>query len=299
MGLKILVRGLACSAAALGFSAALAQSAPAPASDQSTIVVTGKRSSEKEVQDFVRALAPVSFSNRITRFEQSVCPMAIGLPQEQRDMLQARMRRLAKEVGVPVGGAKCAPNVVVMVTQDKKALMQVLRRKYPEYFGDLSQSQIREIARKSGPAVAWHLRGAPISARGTELFFDESVGYYVNQTTESASRINQGSRPQFDGAVVVVERSALAGLTVTQLADYAAMRAFAGSDPARLAPASPPTILRVLEAPIGSEIPLSLTEWDFAFLKGFYAAPRNINNNGQRSAIAKTIIKEVERPPAQ
>ena len=75
------------------------------------------------------------------------------------------------------------------------------------------------------------------------------------------------SRPHFIAAVVVVELDALGGLTVTQLADYAAMRAFARTDPRRLKGTGAPTILSAIEAPMNSPVPLTLTEWDLAFLQ--------------------------------
>ena len=89
------------------------------------------------------------------------------------------------------------------------------------------------------------------------------------------------ARPQFGAAVVVVEGSALAGLTLTQLGDYAAMRAYSGADPARL-PSSAPTILRVVDAPLGSEVPVTMTNWDFSFLRGLYAGDWNLFKAAQQ-----------------
>ncbi len=266
-----------------------------PPGDQSTIVVTGSRDSEQDVKDFVRALTPAPVGARLSRFEQAVCPFAVGLPVVQRDLLVSRMRRVATETGIAVGGAKCFPNVVVMVADDKRALLKELRRKHSNYFGQLSLGRIRDLDRHPGPAVAWHLQGPPLSARGTETFFDDGIGAYVNRTTEPESRLYSSGRPQFEGAVVVVERKALKGLTVTQLADYAAMRAFAGSNPARLGQSGLTTILGVLDAPPESQVPLSLTATDFAFLRSYYSAPRNLHASAQRSAIGRSMTKDAER----
>ncbi|MBA3729970.1 MAG: hypothetical protein H0W92_04065 [Sphingomonas sp.] len=288
------VRGLFLCSALVAATAVVAQPA-SPPTDQSTIVVTGERSSEQDMQDFVRALTPASPGGQLSRFEQSVCPSALGLPLQQRDAVVARMRRIAREAGIAVGGANCSPNVVVMVTQDKAILMRELRRKHSQYFGQMSQRQIRALIRQPGPAVAWQLQGPPMSARGMETFFDPALGAYVNRTTEPGSRLAAAGRPQFDGAVVVVERGSLTGLTVTQLADYAAMRAFAGTSPSRLGESGTTTILRILEAPAGSEVPLSLTAADFAFLRGFYSVARNLHPGAQRSAIGRSMKKDAER----
>lgn len=289
-----LTRGLFLCAAMAAANAAVAQPASAP-DDQSPIVVTANRNAKQDMQEFVRALTPVLPGGQLSRFEQAVCPVALGLPQVQRDAVAGRMRRVAREAGISVGGAKCVANVVVLVTRDKKALLQLLQRRHAHYFGDMSNSQIRKLIRQPGPAAAWHLQGAPVSARGVELFHDPALDMYVNRTTEAASRMTAAARPQFEGAVVVIERGSLAGLTVTQLADYAAMRAFARTDPTRLGQSATPTILRVLEAPMGSQVPRSLTASDLAFLRGFYSAPRNLHTGAQRSAIRKSMTEETER----
>ncbi len=293
-----LVRGMTLCAALAAAHSAVAQPAASP-DDQSPIVVTGQRNTEQDMKDFVEALTPGSAGGQLSRFERAVCPVAIGLPQRDREAVAGRMRRVANEAGIAVGGAKCVPNVVVMVTQDKTVLMQLLRRRYGHYFGDLPNSKIRELVRQPGPAVAWQLQGPQVNARGVELPFDQASGVAINRTTDPGSRITAAARPQFAGSVVVVERAALAGLTVTQLADYAAMRAFAHTEPSRLGSSGTPTILRVLEAPMGSEVPPSLTAWDLAFLRGFYAAPRNVRTGAQRSAIRRSITKEAERSTAE
>jgi len=284
------------SAAIAGPQAAATRDAP-PADDQPTIVVTAQRDRDESIRDFVGALTHISPRRQLGRFEQSVCPIALGLPQRQGQAVASRMRQVAQEVKLVVGGTKCAPNVVVIVTNNKHFFMQELRRRYPHYFGDLSRREIRNLASQSGPASAWQLQGPPVSARGTELAVDPGLDLYVNRTTEAASRITSAARPQFETAIVVVERGALAGLSATQLADYAAMRAFAGADPARVANSDAPTILRILDAPMGAEVPITMTHWDLGFLRGFYSSSRNLSNGTQRSAIGKSVVQELEVRP--
>ena len=282
-------------------SAGLAVAQPATGlaadpADQSPIVVTGEKKRAKEtIREFVRDLTPVKWSQQLGRFEQPVCPATRGLPPLHAEKVTKRIRRVAKAVAINVGGGKCAPNFVVIVTADKKAFLEQLRRDRPEYFGILSTREIRDLIRDPGPAAAWHLAGPPVSARGAELRIDPVLGVYVNRTTEAVSRIHSAARPSFDGAVVVVERSALAGLTVAQLADYAALRALTGADPARLTNSPVPSILRVLEAPMGSAVPITMTRWDLGFLRGFYASPRNLSTGAQRSEIAKDVSEELNR----
>lgn len=88
---------------------------------------------------------------------------------------------------------------------------------------------------------------------------------------------------------------ALAGLTLVQLANYAAMRAFARTDPARLAQSAAPTILHVLDAPIGSAVPVTLTQWDLSFLRALYASSANNYATRQRSEMRRLVRDDLER----
>jgi hypothetical protein len=118
-------------------------------------------------------------------------------------------------------------------------------------------------------------------------------GFSVNRTTRRASRIVAPVRAVLLAAAVVVERDALDGLSTTQLADYALMRALGRVDPHRLTGASPSTILRVLEAPMGSELPGSLTRWDLGFLRGLYGSQANLYAPAHRGEISRRVAAEL------
>jgi hypothetical protein len=281
--------------AALVLSApALAQTVP-QAPEGPDIVVTGQKDVERQIRDFVGALTR-TLDEQLTRFQSEACPAAIGLPPAARDALVARMRVVAEAAGIGAGKPGCLPNVLVMVTHDKRSFMETLNRKYPDFFGTLSFVAINRLIRSPGPAAAWQLKGPPISARGVELAKDGDANYSINFTTEMASRLTTSAHSQFQSAVLVVEAKALEGLTTMQLADYAAMRTYAQTDPARLPPSSPPTILKVLDAAPDSQVPLSLTQWDLSFLRALYASSGNLYAYGQRSEMRGRIEKELKRP---
>ena len=160
----------------------------------------------------------------------------------------------------------------------------------------ITDSQIHALEKQLGPAAAWQIQGPPMTEDGKDLDVDPSVGQVVNRTIAGSSRITEPVRPQFDGAMVVVERRALLGLTVTQLADYAAIRLLTGADPSHLGNSGAPTILHVLEVPIGGTAPITMTQWDFAFLRGYYDARRNLHTSAQRSAITDSMTKDLRKP---
>ena len=92
-----------------------------------------------------------------------------------------------------------------------------------------------------------------------------------------------------------MQTNALAGLTATQFADYAAMRTFVHTEPKKVRAPASETILKVLDAPMGTIVPLSLTSWDLTFLKAYYASGTQSYANVQRSEIAQRMKRELDR----
>ncbi|MDB5669011.1 MAG: hypothetical protein JWL74_1961 [Alphaproteobacteria bacterium] len=282
-------------------SLAAAHQPPAPApADPNQVVVTGQneRDTRRAIRDFVGALTPAPARGQLSRFEDAVCPGAVGLSPELRETVVTRMRQVAEAAEMNLDDADCHINVLLVVTRDKRAFMNGLRRAHPAYFADRTLREVERLLAQPGPTTAWHLAGIPRSARGTELASDPSMGW-VNRTMEPASRLTAPVRPVFAGAVLVVEAGALDGLTTTQLADYAAMRLFASTDPSRLPRTGAPSILGIIDAPMGTEIPITLTQWDLGFLRGLYTSPRNHYAGATRTMIAETVREQIADPPSE
>ncbi len=292
-----------CSARAAFMSAALLLSAPAAAQEEqpsaaSEIVVTGARERERQVRDFVSALTPAHRDETIPRFIDEVCPHVSGLVPAQNEAVADRLRSVAEAAGLPVAGRRCAANLFVVVTRDKGEFIRTLASRRPESFAMMTALQIRRLARSPGPAAAWQLEGL-VDNHGTPLVFDLELNAFRNDTFEAASRIRTPARTAFDAAVLVVESEALDGLTPLQLGDYAAMRLLAKVDPARLPANAPQTILNVLTTPMGSPVPITMTNWDLAFLRSLYSVAPDVYVSGQRSDMARRMIREVDRAAAR
>ena len=269
-----------------------------PAASQSAadapIVVTGQKNLEEQIDSFVGALTKAPVTGQLAKFETEICPAALGLPDSYRTAVEQRIRLVAKEVGLRVAKEKCAANVLVMVTTDKAQLLKTLKTKYSYFFSNKTPSEYRAIIAQPGPTAAWQIERM-LNADGAPMPISEE-GFAINQTTRSGSRMTAAARPTFSAAAVVVEASALVGLSATQLADYAVMRTFARTDPALLGASAPPTILNIMEAPDDAEVPITMTQWDFGFLKGLYAAPKNLRASAERSQIGSVLQGELEKP---
>lgn len=272
--------------------AATLLAAPAAAQSDAPIVVIGQRDLEQQIDSFVGALTPASPRGQIARFETAVCPGVFGIPEAQRAAVRERIRAVAKGVGIDVAAPDCKPNLVVMITADKTAFLKALGKDHSYMFGDRTPAQVRKILAEPGSAIAWQIQ-TMVNGDGRAISNEGDMP--INRTSRRPSRITAPARPAFTAAAVVVEGKALEGLSTTQLADYAAMRALARIDPQRIDAATPSTILRVLDASADSEVPVTLTQWDFAFLKGLYSSPDNLYAPSQRSAIERTMNQEFER----
>jgi hypothetical protein len=162
----------------------------------------------------------------------------------------------------------------------------------------------------AGAVSAWHVGGI-LDANGQEtgLMVESSSSvdiagggsskntqqtkHMVTESTDS-SRLMPSGRPHFVSGGVVMSRSALGGVTTMQLADYGAMRLYGQTEPDKLPPTSPPTILKVIGAPMGSAIPPSLTEWDLGFLKALYGSDGLQFATMQRAAIRQRLRNELD-----
>ncbi|MGH6706937.1 MAG: hypothetical protein ACREB1_09040, partial [Sphingomicrobium sp.] len=232
-----------------------AQQAQLPGDDQPSapIVVQGVRDQIKEIGRFIDALTDAPAFGQLSRFDWAVCPASIGLGDPKNAVIVQRMTQVARAAVIPVAKPGCRPNVLLIVTRDKGALIDELGRKYPAYFEGVSNAAIKQMKRDPSPAAAWHVQGL-LDADGVEAQRDLLTGQRIIERTDISSRLSTMSRPHFIAAVVVVELDALGGLTVTQLADYAAMRAFARTDPRRLKGTGAPTILSAIVAPMNSPV---------------------------------------------
>ena len=290
-----------------------AQAAAAAAAGQvppgnSSIVVEGIRDRAKRLQNFVKDLTPTTLTyNQLSRWEEPVCPAAFGLAAPQRSLVVDRMRTLAKAAGVPLAKPGCDPNIIVIVTSDKAALLAALEKKHPDYFpADWSDRTVRRLERSPDPVAAWQFEGV-LSTDGLRISDGTASNDTVDPaglvaattaTTAPASRLRPLGRHDVLTSILIVQTSALAGITTTQFADYAAMRTLVNTDPEKLRASPSETILKVMDAPMGTPVPLSLTNWDFSFLKAYYASRIESYANVQRNEIAQRMKRELDRGPA-
>ena len=303
-GLRVIMRyGLFIAALMLALSAT-AQVLPAAAQDQPAnpakpddIVVVGNKDRDRQIRDFVAGMSGTRGTDPLAKFElEKLCPQAIGLGAPYDKTITDRMRRVAAASKIALAKEDCKyPNALVVFADDKAAVTDFLRKKYPWLFLN-ARGEATALDKQEGPVTVWHANRM-VDADGVPLESD-GTGTVVSHTTTTGSRIRSAARPVFVFSVVVIERKGVDGLSTTQIADYAAMRSYTDADPAKAGKTGAPTILTVLDAPMGSETPLSMTAWDLSFMRGLYAMPEDLYGNQQRGSIGTYMKRELDKGAA-
>lgn len=276
---------------ALSPACALAQQAPPATEPEDSVTITG-RSEDRRAREFVEALASPSRNRQLARFEDGICPKSFGVIEEAR--FAARMRRVAAAADLPVAKEACRPNVVVLLVKDRKAAIEHWRVKRPDFFHGMTQRQIRELAEGEGPTAAWqivHVKGTGRRAIGQA----NSDHYdYLVIPESTPSRLESPIQLEFFASFLLVEAPALGDASLTQLADYAAMRTFARTDPAAAALQSTPTILSLFERD-GRAVPLSVTDWDMSYLRALYDTRIAARGYDQQREMVRAVRNDAGR----
>lgn len=261
---------------------AFAQSTPAE--DDPIVVNAAKQEEPAAVRSYVADITLRSES-QVARFHDPICPVAIGLPPEHNAVIEERMRQNAEAAGIELEKLPCRANVILIVAENGRNFITDIRDHKPTWLGELSSSTIKRILDEDGPARAWTITslrnedGWPMSGRGGE----EGTTLRVN----TASILKQPTRQEMDASFIVIDKAAVLGLSLTQIADYATMRGFAKTrEPEGVS--SVDTVLSLFDAKADAR-PASLTASDEAYLRALYKTSGMEGRLQAQARITKSI----------
>ena len=277
--MKDFAKSIACSLAL--FAGPVAAQTPSNENqdepDEVVITVEGFRKAEREIARFSRELTRVSANSPLSRYNPGeYCPRVTGLSDNLNAAIASRMVQVAAAADVrPSNASDCSTSALVMFSDDLKVLEKQFRKQHPEYFRELSGEDI-EFSGDASQVRAWTLRSR-VDRSETPVGVDPETGIQIVVNTGSVTRLQAASRPVTVMSVLLIRPKAVRGFSVQQIADYAFMRTQTDFEPKRLAENAGPTILSLLDTPLGAEAPLSLSTWDLAYVKGRYAtSPWNL-----------------------
>ncbi len=283
---------------ALALASAAVQAQPPETAAPDEIVVTGQRDREEAIHAFIETVT-VEANGQMATFRVPVCPMSFGLPAEYNTVVADRIREVAGAAGVPLAESGCDPNLVIIVADDSRDFFDAFRRDRPTLFHALELSEIKDVQVAEGPVRAWQL----VQLRGSDGRPARWVRFQVGDSVSpprqmldglTPSRIQKGTRRDLSITFVVFDLAATDGLTLTQIADHAAMRTLARTEGAD---AGAPSILALFNE--GGPRADGLTTWDAAYLKSLYATNNTVSASQQQSNMARLIGEQLEPEDAE
>jgi len=248
------------------------------------VVVEARRDIDrKAVQRFVSEIT-VPKVGQIARYHEPLCPRVIGIASDYADLIRRRIIDIARKVPTPVDpAASCVPNFLLIITPDANGLIRDARKGGLGWFTGMEPSDIDRLERSTAPVRVWSttsLRnesGRQADANGT-LF------------THTASLIDEVTTQHIDASFVIFDRAATYGLTLRQLADYAAMRGLAQTQVPGAGSAMT-TILGLFEKS-DTNHPPELTRSDLAYLQALYREKGFTKGVLERNRIAAEIARQ-------
>jgi hypothetical protein len=281
-------------------SVAAAQAATASvqtsvAADGPAIVVQGIRDPRHSASTYVDKMLPSTFDAQFGRFEEPLCAGTVGLPEKLHAEVLSRIALVAGTAGIPLAEQGCKPNLLIVVVDDKKALIEGMRQKKQAFLYGVGDDRVKKLETMPGPVAAWQISDV-IGADGMPLQIDGN-GYPRLFTTLPPSRIRSATRKRLIGSIIVVEQRGLVDVSTRQLADFALLRAMAPIPPRQLA-APTASVLSLFDSGLKpADAPQSVTWWDLAFLKALFATRSDLATNLQRHEIRDRMIAEMAKVP--
>jgi hypothetical protein len=263
------------------------------ASEPGTITVTGNREKQAAAAaNQAKAITPKPAGDvPLPRHFAPLCVMTFGIDPNYGAVLAERVTANTKALGLPVGGQGCSPNVWIGFVRNSKDQVKRLRETNPEMFRDMKQFEIDRIFKGSGAVQVWHSTEQR-SYDGKPLATMTINGREVKTNPQyQAGRTVSPIRTDINGSLVIFDLDRANGLTVQQLADYATMRILVPVlDIAEVEPGSTVPSILALFAKGADPRPDGLTEFDWAYLSGFYRLDRGARAAAVHDATEKAML---------
>lgn len=210
----------------------------------------------------------------LARFEDPICPGVVGLKLEAAEQMVDRIRETAADFGrrlAPIGS--CEANLIVAFVEDGRAFARRMQRENGWLYAELSASDRETVLNDAGLARAI-LRVRARSRDGMPIARRENlVSPPQTEMWMAHSKIYTATRNDILYSLVLIDRAAVGGMGLAQLADYALYRSLT-----RTLPQTPETradsILSLFDG--GASPPTGLTEFDRAYLSELYKGAANL-----------------------
>jgi hypothetical protein len=280
-------------------ASAFAQSSSPMPEPSSTITVTGQKLEKKEAKRqsraFVGQTTATSFS-QYARRNRPVCPRAIGIDPNYAQIVESKIRAIAKAADVRVEDGECSPNLFVLFTTDSNGLMTVLRKAKPGLFSSVNVRERPALYADPVPVRWWHSTALAGSDGNAAVGGTSAQGIEtINTKSFNSSLIDTKIVINLNGSVVVVDINKSNGYPLDSIAAYAAMVSFAEIKPEKSHDALPSILAMFGDGKSPSEAPRDLTAFDYAYVSSLYEILPNRAGNVQKSQIANKMAEKLSQ----
>ena len=255
-----------------------------PGAAAAPIVVEGRApADEARIRALARAITPrVGFEQPLARFTDPVCFATAGLPAPMLAAIGQRLAEDADAAGIRLAGDRCSPNILVMFVDDSRVEVQTLMKRRPWLFGGRQPSEMREILDEPGPVHLWSV--SEVRSRDGDRL-SPNLDSPPTLRVPVATRIGLAIRRDMLSTVMLVDRKAVLGRSLRQVADYAAMRTLAMIRPKGATGGD--TILTLFDP--AATPPLEMTGFDRGYLKALYEGSGTQRGATKVAMIARSI----------
>lgn len=260
-------------------------STPAPQEPSAPLVIKGKEEpvlSRPDAEQFVDDISIARRPQQVARWEIPVCPRVEGLPDAQREAMEARLRAIAGNVGVQVAKPDCRANIDIVFVDDGRAFTASRRTATASGLNEVPWYK-RDFVYKSDAPIRWWYRTKRLGSG----------------RTNHPSRIVTSSTRVLQEATIVIDRDKVAGRPIEEIADYTALVMLAEIWPVRdFVPESSPSILRLFSAePQADAQPQQISYIDLRLLCRLYSLPLNRSGGEQRRLLVGAVSERDVRCP--
>ena len=304
MGYVRCVLKAACLALA-GLSSSWSQAVP-PA-DLPDVTVTAPRPPSPQelagdaVPNFIKSHAtPSQVLHQLTRWQTGICPVTQGLSAGYDAYVSARIEAVAAAVGAPrEESASCKHNVYIVFATEPQKVLDALVKQNAALLGFHYAHQTRALATVSRPIQGWYVT-ATRNYRGVETIDDPlplpSLPGIFNAgkvaAGEPGSRLTNGRSSLIVSALIVVDTTKVAGMTIGSIADYLAVMVLSQAQ----SPEGCGQLASIIDLMAttcgGRDKPSQITAGDIAFLRGLYSTDLEQPVSLENSDIQVKMMRE-------
>ena len=269
----------------LALSALLVQAGVAP-NPQEIIVSAQAPKKAERVRRYIERVSPsIPRDHPPARFTDPICVGSSGLPPAAGQAIIDRVSEIALSVGLRIGAPGCAPNILVLFVVDGRAEVRKLARRGSAGLNGQSLADIDRILGEPGPARAW-TQVETRSRDGERPSRAPNDPAVLNVAT--STRLSSPVRRDMLRSTILIDREAVVGRDLRQVADFAAMRALTG---ARSRPSADASSILAVFAPDSKGQTPHLTEFDRMYLEGLYVGRGDLPWSMKKHSIAAHMVR--------